>query len=252
MPSRIVAVLKEKESVVEENRSLIRQLADPKLAEQAYEALAKRIGPDDMAMLACQLEAAVLCCDRLAGLGVPETVQVETMKCFSRFLAETKEMTGLDKFDREWWTWRQTSGLLLRIGQLEYEMLPEGTLSLHIPTDAVFTPEQVDASLTEAKAFFRSFFPDYGEAEVVCHSWLLSPKLRRLLGETSNILHFQNRFVISDAEFESKDYIGWLFRMPSDTAVEDLPEKTSLQRKTKELIRSSIHLGTGRGTMGTI
>lgn len=248
IPERIIPALQGKTAAVQNYSDLILQLTDPDRAEEAYEALAKQLGDDDMAMLACQLEAAAICCDRYMALGVSEQLMVDTMKCFARFLGETKTMTGVDKFDREWWTWRQISGRLFRIGELEYERLPETKeISLHIPSDAVFTPENVDVSLAEAKAFFRRFFPEYADSDYVCHSWLLAPKLQELLPESSNIVQFQKRFQISHVEPDNRDYIGWLFRVKFDTPVEDLPEHTTLQKKTKQLILSGGNIGEAGG-----
>lgn len=248
IPEGIIATMQGKTAAVEGNRELIALLTCPDRAEEAYEALAKRLGDDDMAMLACQLEAAAICFDRYTVLGVSDKIMVDTMKCFSRFLGETKAMTGLDKFDREWWTWRQISGRLFRIGELEYERIPETKeISLHIPSDAVFTPENVDVSLDEAKAFFRRFFPEYADSDYVCHSWLLAPKLQELLPESSNIVQFQKRFRISHVELDNREFIGWLFRVRSDTPAEDLPEHTTLQKKAKQLILSGGNIGEAGG-----
>lgn len=231
-------------------KPMIAMLTDFARAEEGYLALARLLGEDDMAMLACQLEAAAICCEKMTALGVPEAVMVETMKCFSRFLGETLEMTGQERFDREWWTWRQTGGRLLRIGQLEYELVPEGkTVSLHIPSDAVFTPEKVDASLALARELLDRVYPDWSGADYVCHSWLLSPELGKLLKSDSNILAFQNRFHITRVEPDARDFIGWLFRMKEDTPVEALPETTSLQRSVKQLLLSGGSIGCARGVL---
>lgn len=250
IPSRITCRLLQKQEALREQETLIRQLTDPKQAAAAYHALAKILGDDDMAMLACQLEAAALCCDRFTAMGVEEQIMVDTMKCFSRFLSETKAMTGCYKFDRGWWTWRQTGGLLFRIGQLEYEIVPhQKAVSLHIPSDAVFTPAEVEKSLNAARDFFAHYFPDYARADWVCHSWLLSPKLRELLPETSNIVSFQNRFTITHRDPDDRDFTQWLFAVPADTPVETLPENTTLQKKTKQLLRQGGNIGAAGGIL---
>lgn len=231
-------------------KEAIARLTDFDRAEEGYRTLVQLFPGDDMTMLACQLEAASLCCSRMMALGVPEQVMVDTMKCFTRFLAETREMTGQDRFDREWWTWRQTGGRLLRIGQLEYELVPEQkVVSLHIPSDALFTPEKVDESLEEAGKLLDRIYPEYAGADYVCHSWLMSPKLKELLKEDSNILSFQNRFRITHVEPENRDFIGWLFRVKGDTPVENLPENTTLQRNAKALLLSGGSIGEAGGVL---
>lgn len=230
--------------------AMIAMLADFDRAEEGYRGLAQLLGEDDMAMLACQMEAAARCCDKMTALGVPETVMVETMKCFTRFLGETLEMTGEERFDREWWTWRQTGGRLMRMGQLEYELVPENkVISVHIPSDAVFTPENVDASLALAHELLAKVYPHWSGADYVCHSWLLSPELGKLLKEGSNILSFQNRFRITQVEPDAKDFYGWLFRVKEDTPVEELPENTTLQRSVKQRLLAGGNIGCARGVM---
>lgn len=250
IPPRIVRKMEEKATVVRQQQTYIRQLTQSGRAEQAHGALAQALGEDDMAMLACQMEAAALYYDRYRALGVNPKILTDTLKCFSRFLAETLVMSGKDRFDRDWWTWRQVSGQLFRIGELEYEMLAEPkVISIHIPSDAAFTPGNVDASLAAAKAFFGEFFPEYAEVNYVCDSWLLSPKLKELLPETSNILSFQRRFSITHVNTENRDFIGWLFRAEPGTPAEALPEETSLQRKTKQLLLAGGNIGEAAGIL---
>jgi len=247
---QVVQLLEREHPAVEANRELIQKLTCPEYAQAAAAALSAALEDNDMAVLACQLEAAALYYDRYLQKGVPSRILVDTLKCFSRFLGETFTMTGQWKFDRDWWTWRQVSGLLFRIGELEYEMLPEtGEISLHIPSDAVFTPENVDASLAAAKAFFAEFFPGFVDARYVCHSWLLSPQLKELLPANSNIVSFQNRFAITHVEPDNRDFIGWLFRVSDNTAVEELPENTSLQKKTKQLLLAGGNIGEAGGIL---
>jgi hypothetical protein len=88
---------------------------------------------------------------------IPEKIFFDTMKCFTRFINETFKMTGKLSFDRYWWTTRQVGCHLFRIGELEYEIkqTEEDTyISLHIPSDADFSPNAVDKSLSEAKKLF--------------------------------------------------------------------------------------------------
>lgn len=247
---QVTQALKKQASAVQLHREEIQKLTNPETAEAACRTLSEALEGSDMAMLACQLEAAACTYDRFLGKGVSAEVLVDTLKCFSRFLRETHAMTGQWKFDREWWTWRQVSGLLFRVGELEYEMLPQtGEISLHIPSDAVFTPENVDASLAAARAFFAEHFPTYRDADYVCHSWLMSPKLKELLPESSNIVSFQNRFRITHVDPDNREYIHWLFAAMPDTPLEALPEKSSLQRKTKELMRVGGHIGEAGGIL---
>ena len=170
-------------------------------AESAYRALSGRLtgDADHWAMLLCQLECARRDADRYRALGAGMDVFAATMKCFTRFLRECAVRNGRMFFDRGWWTYRQLSMRIFRLGALEYELREEGgapCAGIHIPSDADLSPAAVDDSLAQAAAFFAARMPDFAYDRYTCSSWLLSPALRPFLRSDSNILSFQNRFEI--------------------------------------------------------
>lgn len=155
-------------------------------------------------------------------------------------------------FDRGWWTYRQVSMSLFRIGTLEFELDKSGkekAVAVHIPSDADLSERAVDSSLEQAGSFFRRYYPDYQYDKYICDSWLLSPVLQELLPRQSNIVRFQERFVITGRNEEEKEYIEWLFQVPVNTAYRKLPESTALQRKAKELLLAGGNIGTAYGFM---
>lgn len=233
----------------------LEQLTDKAAAPEAYERLTAILGtdPDHIRMLLCQLKCACRIYDRYLRLGISDTIYRDTMKCFSRFLAECQRKNGRMFFDRGWWTYRQISMSLFRIGALEYEFPPgaaSGSIALHIPSDADLTEKSVDASLEEADIFFRTRFPRYEYDKYVCGSWLLAPALRPLLPEDSNILSFQRRFVITDVTHEDSGCMEWLFHSPPDRAPGALPEDTRLQRAAKKVLLEGGHIGAASGILG--
>lgn len=184
--------------------------------------------------------------------GIDEKIFTDTMKCFTRFIKECKDRTGKAEFDRGWWTHRQINMVLFRIGELEYELTQSqgrNEVSVHIPSDAEFTPEKVDESLKQAEEFMAKFYPDYKDVEYFCESWLLSPRLGEIVKETSNIAKFQKRFRILEDLPDDKEYMEWLFGAKADTPVQELPENTSLQRKARELLANGGNLGAAVGIM---
>ncbi len=228
----------------------VEAMTDPDMAERAYQNLRERLGDGDMGMLACQLSAAVRTYARYRDMGIPDSIYYATMACFSRFLKETKAMTGVWQYDRAFWSYRQTSMVIYRIGELEYELCREPKrISVHIPSDAKFTPEHVDTSLMEAKLFLKRFHPEYQDVPYLCDSWLLSPELGKLLPETSNILQFQRRFRIQAVEVQGREFIQWLFAAGGDVPVETLPEDTSLRRSVKALLLRGGNIGAARGIL---
>lgn len=66
-------------------------------------------------------------------------------------------------------------------------------INLHIPAGEPFTPEAVDASLKEAKHFFKEQGIDFQIA--LCESWLLDIHITHYAPENSHIIHFMKRFM---------------------------------------------------------
>lgn len=218
---------------------------------QAREELGKRLGEDPkrIGMLTCMLACAADLHQWYQKKGISDRVFFDTMGCFTRFIEECREITGSWAFDREWWTSRQVSGKLFRIGALEYEMKNEegeAVISMHIPSDAVLTARNCDSSMEEARTFFAEHFPEYRARNYICHSWLLAPELKQLLPEASRILAFQRRFRMIEVDYQGDDYIQWVFKTRGLPTAE-LPEKTLLQRNMKRHLLEGGKVGNGLG-----
>ena len=48
---------------------------------------------------------------------------------------------------------------------------------------------------------------------------------------------------------EDTEYMEWMFGKESGTSLEELPENTSLQIKTKELMKNGRNIGAGVGIL---
>ena len=256
LPSEMIKGLKEAEAVTDREgmEGDLRQMMDAKTAAAAYKSLESRLGEDEghIKMLYCQLECARRMYDRYQEKGISQAVYVDTMKCFTRFIGECNKKNGRMFFDRGWWTYRQVSMSLFRIGTLEFEMEEsrgEKHVAVHIPSDADLSEQAVDSSFKQAGSFFRTYYPAYRYDRYSCDSWLLSPVLKELLPGQSNIVRFQERFVITERDTEEKEYIEWLFQVPAGTAYQELPGRTTLQRKAKELLLAGGNIGTACGFM---
>ena len=232
----------------------LQDLITPETAKAAYEKLMATFPEDEdkIKVLACYLIGVSRVYDRYQKRGISDEIFTETFKCFTRFIEECKVKTGKYAFDRAFWTWRQASMLLFRIGDLEYELVNENgrkEISVHIPSDAKMKDIDIDASIKAAQEFFVVHYPEYADSDYVCDSWLLSPKLKDLLSEESNIIRFQNRFEITSEDKEAKDIFEWLFKTSEDAEIATLPENTSLQRKAKELLLKGDNIGIAVGVM---
>lgn len=188
--------------------------------------------------------------------GLPEDVWLATMRAFTRFVREYHASHGRYGFDRGFWTRRQVEAVLLRLGELEYELVEEidrKHIDLHIPSDAELSPEKLNASVARARAFFGEYLPDWADAPMTCHSWLLSPVLKDLLDANSRILRFQAAFDIETVKPDSDDWIQWVFGVADDQrgdmVPEALPEDTGLQRRAKALLMKRKGIGSATGTL---
>ena len=215
-----------------------READAPEIWKAGIQALRERLkeDPRGLKMLSCMLRCCGKTRDFYVRNGISREIFVDTMKCFSRFVGEHMESFGEYGFDREWWTVRQLSGLLFRIGELEYEMVQgqgKKCIHLHIPSDSRLERERLEDSVGRARDFFREKFPAYGDVQICCHSWLLSPTLREVLSPGSRILAFQELFDIHvRGEDTAGEYKQWVFKR-SDLPLTELPENTSLQRRLK-------------------
>ncbi len=216
---------------------LVLLLNDPLRAEEAAEELREKLVPDEdgFRILSAMLRAAVTA---PFPASFPQECYLATMRVFGRFVEENFLSYGRYGFDRWFWTWRQTSGLIVRVGSLEYERTDEG-FSIHIPSDADLSPEAVRRSIRAAKELL-------GEGTYFCRSWMLSPKLKKLLPETSNVRRFRELFHGFEYYPDDTGYRLWVFRNP-DLAPKDFPEDTTLQRNMKKFVLHGGKVGASHG-----
>lgn len=237
----------------EEIKEILFKLKNNITEKKAREELKQLFFPDEknIKILSCMLFCALEEYELYKTKGIPKDIFVETMKCFTRFIEECKQITGEYAFDREWWTSRQISGSLFRIGALEFEMREwnrKDVISIHIPSDVAFSIENCKESIKQAKCFFKKYFIGFSKTKYICNSWLLSPELISLLPEKSNIIKFQTLFDIYLIKYDNNEYIEWVFQK-RNCDLSDLPEKTTLQRNMKQFLLSGNAIGTGLGIL---
>lgn len=224
-----------------EKKELIQTL-DKQIAEYVGE------DPDGFKILWEELNLAVQSYNKYVQKGIPMRIFTDTMKFCTRFLAEYYKTHGCYRFVWGWWFPRQLSLREYRIGALEYEWTDENFIGVHIPSDADLTPASVEQSLAQFKSFCRQYEPEWERLEMQCESWMLSPALRHVLRDGSNILSFQKRFTITETDEESMAVLDWVF--PGyDKVSEALPETTSLQRNMKKYLLAGNNIGWSKGIL---
>ena len=220
------------------------------LWDKGVEKLREAIGEDEDG-IKILWEMLNLACDSYIEYekrNIPMEIYKDTMKFCTRFLEEHYRVYGEYKFVWAWWFPRQLSLQEFRIGSLEYEFVSndEKIISLHIPSDANLQKEAVAESIHDFFEFRKMFFPDWVDAKIYCESWMLSPALKELMDENSNILQFQNLFIEEKTDYNSMAVLDWVF--PGYHAVsEELPENTSLQRKMKRHLLEGGKIGWTTG-----
>lgn len=239
----------------------VHKLLDTVTASAEAKWLSQLYKEESMKELAIHLYAATISWKHIyQPMQIPHEIYLATMRAFTRFLKETKQVGNQDVFDRGFWTWRYLCGLEFRIDQLEFEMIAadhkskapqlEGQtyLSLHIPSDAKLVHEQVQENYQSARMFFETYFPAYASAPIVTDTWLLSPKLKEWLPATSNLVLFGNDYELLLTEPEKNDSVLWLFNTISND-VSKYPENTTLQKAAKAWLLAGNAIGSAVGRL---
>lgn len=232
---------------------LIEELRMPETTLAAMEKLLEKFrwaAPANIPLLTCILLAIARNHAVFAAKGIPEKVFLDTMGAIRKVCEDVHAMTGGWYYEGSGWTCRLAGMRMFRIGMLEYEPVDrdgESWISVHIPSTAVLTEENLDVSITGAREFFAKYFPERAGDRFRCHSWLLAPRLREMLPEDSGILRFQNRFAVIEEDGPPDDCVGYVFHAQPGTPVGEYAEHTSLQRAIKALMLAGGHLNCGTG-----
>ncbi|SES16995.1 hypothetical protein SAMN05216188_12459 [Lentzea xinjiangensis] len=176
--------------------------------------------------------------------GIADAVSWATLADLGRNLAIDRRMRGEGWPVMQSWLTLHSRGGVYELGRLQHHR-GGSTIGLHIPDSGPLTPQAVDASLDEARAFFPRHFSDEEYAEFSCGSWLLDPQLLEYLPADSNIVRFQQRFELEPyAEPEGIDadveVLRFVFRTLT-TPLDELPRRTVLQRAVVDHLRAGRH-----------
>lgn len=143
------------------------------------------------------------------------------------------------------------------LGRLQYEPRPfdyeeyrgikkgDPVYNCHIPSGSPLTEEAVLESLKKAYDFYR---PEDGVLKVVCNSWMLYPPHYEVYPEGGNLRMFYNLFTVLSSREDPKNVNLWrIFGRGVDR--NDLPAKSTLQRRLKAFLEAGNCMGTGYGIL---
>ena len=113
-------------------------------------------------------------------------------------------------------------------------------IGLHIPAGGGMTPEAVNDTLKRGMEFVNKYYPDVEHKAFYCHSWLLDKQLCDMLGESTNIAKFGNRFHRIAYKTDARAVFDFVFGLPRNNEhdLDELPERTSLEKGLKNLYKS--------------
>ncbi len=172
---------------------------------------------------------------------------------------------GIDgiRFSQMMWGSYFMKGNLIQIGRLQYEIVVENFdkldkyfeekhkyIYIHIPKGKDLNEKDVNESLCLADKYIKKYYPELKNEKLSYYTktWLLSPEIKEILSNDSNIIKFQNKFNIIEYEENINDFLNFVFDVVIDKVeYNDLPEKTTLQKelKRKLLNNEKLHLGLG-------
>lgn len=157
------------------------------------------------------------------------------------------------------WFWRHLKLTLFKLGRLQFELLdtkrpikgtvagkeydiPTGTpvISVHIQQGEPLLWEACEQSFAQAFQWFGKEIP------YICHSWLLYPGLKELMRADSNIIQFQNHFVVVASDYEWPDAERRIFGKVMENPAE-YPEDSRLRKAAKQYLLAGNQLGNAVG-----
>lgn len=154
-------------------------------------------------------------------------------------------------------------GNLIQIGRLQYEVGVKNFdkldkyfqekhqyIYIHIPRGESLNESDVNESLCLADKYIKKYYSELKNEKLAYYTqtWLLSPEVKEILSDDSNIIKFQNKFTIIEYEENIDDFLNFVFDVViGKINYNDLPDKTILQRKIKKKLLNGdkLHLGLG-------
>ncbi|MBO5037039.1 MAG: DUF5596 domain-containing protein [Clostridia bacterium] len=191
--------------------------------------------------------------------GISDKIYNDTMADISVWTENYYRKTGYCGIEEIGWIMNHLNLELFALGRLQFRpaefyyndswtdladsplTIGDKIMEIHISQGCPLAEDECNSSFFEAPEFFKKYF-DYDFDYYTCHSWLLSPILKSILPESSNIIKFQNRFTLiasdqNDGQAEERIFDK---QFGSNT-------NSSLAKKTLELNRKGIKIGAGIG-----
>ena len=188
--------------------------------------------------------------------GIPREITITTLRDVNTWIENYRDYYGgLGVMATNWMQYHFT-GDLFQMGRLQFRIAPakagepgEYTIETHIPQGPGLTVEACYQSFHAAVDFFARYFSEYAPQCIVCHSWLMCPKLSEILDEDSNIVRFmrmwiQNPWPPDNSNHAMTMVFGYDFKREQ---LPNAPENTRLQRNLKHYLLSGKQIDKSAG-----
>ena len=196
--------------------------------------------------------------------GISDDVSWASLADLGQQVTKHRLVRGATGLTQTNWLRNVWAGDFIRLGRLQFELYttdlgdgPELVLNTHIPGDGPMSPAAVGQSLAAAPGFYVEHYADQlgaggGIDWLYCQSWLLDPVLDEVL-PGSNIAAFSKLWQVIGGVQRDRDAYYFVFDIEPDPArelpdgLDELPQRTSLERALVSHWRAGNHLVQARG-----
>lgn len=218
--------------------------------------------------------------NRYDEIGISDKIFFDTMDDIRIWIDDHKTRTGEYGLYELNWIMHHMSLNIFKLGRLQFQKFKyyfnpvykrEGKdikfgdkiINIHIPRGEKLNIDDCKDSITEAKEFFKTYFPNYPNNNFICHSWLLYPKNKEFMKKDSNILKFAEMFdIVGSSNHPTQTYL-WIFGIKTNEKellenkrktntygnTNNLPQNTSLQKSAIDYINNGGTFGDAMGVL---
>lgn len=218
--------------------------------------------------------------DRYKEKNLPEEIFWDTMTDIKIWIDDHRARTDEDGVYELHWLMHHMNLNIFKVGRLQYQKLiwyfktpynkngigikfGDKFINMHIPRGAKLDYDECVKSLDMAKDFFATYFPEFPNNKYACHSWLLYPGNKNFMPEGCNILKFASLYDIIEENEDPESAYLWLYgkkfknseliKNRKETGsyghIDELPQKTSLQKSTIDFIKNGGIFGEALGVI---
>ncbi|MEG0878489.1 MAG: acyltransferase domain-containing protein [Oscillospiraceae bacterium] len=185
--------------------------------------------------------------------GIAQKIYIDTFSDISLWEHEYFSLHNAHGIEEIFWLANHLRLRLFRLGALQFEPLQAVTYTLPqnakgLPIFNVHIPKGADLSTISTTVAYKAAleFWHYDKAVFVCHSWLLSPALFKLLPPNSRILSFASCFNVIETDESDRQAEERIFGKVLDNPLQ-YPCDTSLQAAAREYLISKNLIPSGFG-----